>query len=240
MMRTRAPRIWCMAYAAVKKVLADSDAPPKSIVTATALGALDETKNYLDGVFKDGFGSPRNFIASVHNSMAGKLALDFKIKGPNLTVCDGQNSFASACVTASLLTEHDYPVLIVAVDERIALLDTIAPSFSDACRKYHNPAWEEAAIAFLCNSSSKGQNPSIHATGPILIHDLSPEQKCSELVQQMGSDTGSLPPLTQTSDSFIKPAIATYETLQNNQTGPHCIGSYSPSSLAAAVVKVCV
>ncbi len=240
MMRARAPRIWCMAYAAVKKVLTNCDTPPKSIVTATALGALDETKNYLDGVFKDGFGSPRNFIASVHNSMAGKLALDFKIKGPNLTVCDGQNSFASACVTASLLTARDYPVLIVAVDERIALLDTIAPSISDACRKYYNPAWEEAAVAFLCNSSSKEQKPSIQATGPTLINTLSPEQKCSELAQQMGSDTGSLPPLTQTSDSFIKSAIAAYETLQKNQTGPHCIGSYSPSSLAAAVIKICV
>ena len=106
--KRRDPRIWQMAYAAAHRVVSNGTAVPASIVCATALGALDETRNYLDGVFKDGFGSPRHFIASVHNSMAGKLALEFKIAGPNLTVCEGQNSFASALAAASLLSPEDY------------------------------------------------------------------------------------------------------------------------------------
>lgn len=240
MMRARAPRIWCMAYAAVKKIVTDNDTPPKAIITATALGALDETKSYLDGVFKDGFGSPRNFIASVHNSMAGKLALDFKINGPNLTICDGQNSFASALVTASLLTEHDFPVCIVAIDERIALLDTIIPHLSKECRQYLNAEWEEAAVALLCDNTPEIQKPCIRALGPQAIRSKDPAQKCADMAASFTEEHTPVPPLSETSDSFVKPAIITHELIANSQEGIHVIGSYSPSAQAAAVVNVCV
>ncbi len=240
MMRSRAPRIWCMAYAAVNKLLTDGDTPPKSIVTATALGALDETKNFLDGVFKDGFGSPRNFIASVHNSMAGKLALDFKINGPNLTVCDGQNSFASALVTASLLTEHDFPVCILAIDERIALLDTIVPRLSEECRQYLNVEWEEAAVAFLCDTTPEIQKPYVSALGPQVTRSEDPAQKCAEMADSFYKEHTPVLPLSETSDSFVKPAIITHELIAHSQEGNYSIGSYSPSAKAAAVVNVCV
>lgn len=240
MMRSRAPRIWCMAYAAVNKLLTDCDTPPKSIVTATALGALDETKSFLDGVFKDGFGSPRNFIASVHNSMAGKLALDFKINGPNLTVCDGQNSFASALVTASLLTEHDFPVCIVAIDERIALLDTIVPHLSEECRQYLNAEWEEAAVAFLLDNTPDIKKPCISALGPQATRSEDPAQKCADMAASFYEEHTPVPPLIETSDSFVKPAIITHELIAHSQEGTHVIGSYSPSAQAAAVVNVCV
>ena len=78
-LKRRDPRIWQMAYVATHRAIESSPLKPRSIVVATALGALDETKNFLDGVFSDGLGSPRNFIASVHNSMAGKIAQEFKI-----------------------------------------------------------------------------------------------------------------------------------------------------------------
>ena len=55
-LRARNPRIWRMVYAVVDRLLKDIDNKPKSLITATALGALDETINYLDGVYKDGFG----------------------------------------------------------------------------------------------------------------------------------------------------------------------------------------
>ncbi len=236
MARLRTPRIWQMAQIAVKRLLTDCSTPPQSIITATALGALDETKNYLDGVFKDGFGSPRNFIASVHNSMAGKLALDFDIEGPNLTVCDGQNSFASAMVTASLLTNADYPVLLVVVDEKIELLNTLLPHFSDNCREYLDKKWEEAAVAFLLDSSD-GKTPCMSAIGPELTGDQTPEEKCTEL-----ADIKEYPLLTlsETSDSFLKPALVVYEIIAGSRKGNHAIGSYSPSAHAAAVVNLCV
>ena len=202
--------------------------------------ALEETKNYLDGVYKDGFGSPRSFIASVHNSMAGKIAIDFNINGPNLTICDGQNSFASAIQTASLLTEDDYPALLVVIDEKIELFDTIIPYLSDNCRKYLNTEWEEATVALLLDSSSENKKPYITALGPLLIYDQSPEEKCTEMINTFSDSTISLLSLSETSDSFLKPAITTYEVINNTERGSFAVGSFSPSAQAAAVVNICV
>jgi len=108
-LKRRDPRIWQMAYVASLRVMTNLPVKPNAIMVATALGALDETKNFLDGVFTDGLGSPRNFIASVHNSMAGKLAQEFKVAGPNLTLCDGHNSLASAIGACALLQSGDFP-----------------------------------------------------------------------------------------------------------------------------------
>lgn len=238
--KSRTPRIWCMVYAVVDRLFRKIDNKPKSLIAATALGALDETKNYLDGVYKDGFGSPRSFIASVHNSMAGKIAIDFKIKGPNLTICDGQNSFASAIQTASLLTEEDYPVLLIVIDEKIELFDNIIPYLSYSCKKYLNTKWEEAAVAFLLDSSSENKKPYITAIGPLLIHDQSPEEKCSEMTGTLSESNISLLPLSETSDSFLKPAIKTYGIINNPEKGNFAIGSFSPSAQAVAVVNICV
>lgn len=239
MMRSRTPRIWRMVHAAVDKLLKGVDNKPKALIAATALGALDETINYLDGVYKDGFGSPRSFIASVHNSMAGKIAIDFKINGPNITVCDGQNSFASAIQTAALLNESYNPVLLVIVDEKIELLNNILPHLSDNCKAYLDPEWEEAAVAFLLDASSENREPYISATGPQLVRSHSPEEKCAEMVNAINNNIPLLP-LSETSDSFLKPAIKTHEIINNSEKGTYAIGSFSPSAQAAAVVSLCV
>lgn len=238
-MRMRESRIWCMAHAGVNKLLAGREIRPKSIIVATALGALADTQGFLDGLFTDGFGSPRSFIASVHNSMAGKLALDFGVKGPNLTVCDGQNSFASALVSASLLLESDFPVALIVTDEKVELLNQIAPHLSDICREYLDAEWEEAAVAFLLNNSDKPDIPSMAALSPGPVHDLSPKDKCTELAAAFENNP-SLLPLFETSDSFIKPAIIAHELLAQSKTGNHAIGSYSPTAKAAAVVNLCI
>ncbi len=238
-MKFRASRIWCMAYVAVNKLLTDADNKPKSIIVATALGAMDDTKGFLDGVFKDGFGSPRNFIASVHNSMAGKLALDFEIKGPNLTICDGQNSFASALVSASLLLKTDFPVVLVVIDEKVELLDTVIPHLSDKCKEYLVPDWEEAAVAFLLDNPTKTIEPYISAVGPQPVSDNSPEQKCANLTESFESSP-TLLSLSKTSDSFVKPAITAFNMISESIKGNHAIGSFSPSAQAAAVINLCI
>lgn len=241
MARSRTPRIWRMAHTVVNRILNDSDIKPKSVIVATALGALDETTGYLDGVLKDGFGSPRSFIASVHNSMAGKIALDYKIEGTNLTVCDGQNSFASAVQTAMLLYENDNPILLVIVDEKTELLNNIIPYLSDTCKKYLDSNWEEAAVAFLLDASSKVSAPSISVAGPQPVRNQKPEEKCIEMSANLNNNGSiQLLPLSETSISFIKPAIRLYEILNNSEKGSFAIGSFSPSAQAAAVVSVCV
>ncbi len=238
-MKLRAPRIWNMAYVVTQRILKDSENYPKSIVVSTALGALDETKNYLDGVFKDGFGSPRSFMTSVHNSIAGKIGIDFKIKGPNLTLCDGQNSFASSLVAASLFTKDDFPVLLIAIDEKIELFNTILPHLSDTCREYMDLNWEEAAVAFLLDPFYENKKPTILAKGPQLVYSQSPEQKCKDLAQRISKEFISLP-LTETSNSFLKPAIVTYEMIESRKRGNYIIGSFSPSAQAVASIALCI
>ena len=89
-LKRRDPRIWQMAYLAASRTLGKTDLKPNSIVIGTGLGALDETKNVLDGVYGEGFSSPRNFIASVHNSIAGKLALNSGSQVPTLQCVKGR------------------------------------------------------------------------------------------------------------------------------------------------------
>jgi hypothetical protein len=228
-----------MAYAVVDKLLSGTDCQPKSIVVATALGALEDTRIFLDGVFKDGFGSPRSFIASVHNSMAGKLALDFDIKGPNLTVCDGQNSFASALVSTSLLLPADFPVVLVVLDEKVDLLNTVTPHLSETCKEYLSAGWEEAAVAFLFDCATEKVEPFVSATGPHPVYGVSPKNKCAELAASF-ENSPILLPVSETSDSFIKPAIAACDMISEPKKGDHAIGSYSPSAKAAAVVNLCI
>jgi len=236
-MKRRDPRIWQLAHTASKRAVETANSRPKSVIAGTALGALDETKNFLDMLFKEGFGSPRNFIASVHNSMAGKIALDLEIPGPNLTVCDGHNSFASALATAALLDYESFPVLLLIIDEHIELLDILKPSFSDRCIPYIKENWEEAAVAFVIDRQNSDSKVGIRSAGPVPVNNKSPVKVCMELA--------GLP--TQKSDhlifeescfSFVQPAITAFDLISTGFTGSKTIGSYSPTSKSAAIVEI--
>ncbi|MBD3393334.1 MAG: hypothetical protein GF418_14495 [Chitinivibrionales bacterium] len=239
-LKRRDPRIWQLAYVASKRALDSAGKASKSIVCGTALGALDETRGYLDGVFKDGFGSPRHFIASVHNSMAGKLALEFKIDGPNLTVCEGQNTLASSIVTASLLSPEECPVLVVIVDENIALMQQVLPYLSNDCRAYLAEGWDEAAVALVLDAPAPRKEPCIAAVGPSAAGNGNPMEACAALAAGAGMDPRTLSPLDETSDSFLKPALCVDAWLRNRHTGEFGAGSYSPSARAAALVSLCL
>ncbi|MBD3320859.1 MAG: hypothetical protein GF350_07175, partial [Chitinivibrionales bacterium] len=165
-LKRRDPRIWHMAYAATKLVIDKGTDTPRSIITSTAFGALDETGNFLDSIYKTGFGSPRHFISSVHNSMGGKLAIEFTIKGPNLTFCDGPNSFASAIAACSLIEHEFFPVLVVAVDESIELLSSLRPYLAPECAGFLSSDWREAACAFIIDRNHSGKTPRIASAGP--------------------------------------------------------------------------
>lgn len=237
--KMRSPRIWQMAYAGTKALLEQVTVPPQSLISATALGALEETKLFLDGLYTEGFGSPRSFIASVHNSMAGKLAIDFKIPGPNLTICDGQNSFASALVTASLLQKSDFPVLLLAIDERTTLLDELTPYLSDSCKQFINSQWEEAAIAFLLDHSDRPGLPQISAYGPKPVESIPTEEELEAWAKEFHAECKPLP-LSETSDSFIKPALSIQNIIANKGANNSAVFSYSPSAKAMAATHLCL
>ena len=235
-MKRRDARIWQLAYAAAAPILNEAEHPPRSVIVGTALGALEETRQFLEGVFTDGLGSPRNFISSVHNSIAGKLALEFGIRGPNLTICDSHNSLASSIVTADLLTDRDFPVLLCIVDERIPLLDELYPHFSRRCRPYLNPDWNEAAVAFIIDRSGSPGRP-IRAFGPLCTQRRDPESVCRSVIRkELPLFIGTFL-FNECTTSFVQPAI-TAETLLAPGTGHSIIGSYSPTSGAVALVEI--
>ncbi len=234
--KRRDPRIWQMAWLAASRVLSAADSKANSIITGTALGALDETKNVLDGVYDTGFSSPRNFIASVHNSMAGKISLEFKIPGPNLTMCEGQNSFASAVSAAVLLDSSCFPVLLLVVDERIELLDRIHPYMSRKCSEYLCADWEEAAVAFLLGTAEQNSNTLIRSLGPFPADENDPGKSCREMVLRYLKPGCIIP--DNTSTSFVKPAISAFEWLNSSDPNPAAVCSYSPSSKGAAIVEL--
>jgi hypothetical protein len=239
-MKRRDPRIWQMAYVAAQRCIAQCLARPASIVVATALGALDETKNFLDGVFLDGFGSPRNFIASVHNSMAGKLALEFKIPGPNLTLCDGNNSFASAIAACGLLSENDFPALVIAVDENIELLDRLIPHLSPECGRELCNNKLEGAIAFVIDGKPEEHGLLIRSSGVLFIGDENPDVA---FTSALPPEINALPrmeiPPSKSRGSFISAATLAHEFMVKKASGGAVIGSFSPSSKSIGLVELC-
>jgi hypothetical protein len=239
-LKRRDPRIWQMAYVASLRAMTHCTIKPNSIVVATALGALDETKNFLDGVFTDGLGSPRNFIASVHNSIAGKLAQEFKVAGPNLTLCDGHNSLASAIGACSLLKDADFPALVVAVDENIELLNRLIPHLSPECKQALGNNRQEGAVAFILHNKGGDLGPRIRSIGPLFIGGKGPDAACSTLLQSQGpSNQTSVSLPSKTAGSFLSVPIAVREIFRGSIAGRYALCSFSPSSKAIAIVEVC-
>jgi len=238
--KRRAPRIWQMASVAAHRLC---DPRPeirlRSLVVATGLGALDETRCFLDGVFREGHGSPRNFIASVHNSMGGKLAQDLMIDGPSLTLCDAQNSFAAALGSVDLLHDNELPALVMVVDESVELLDQLLPHLSDGCRQFLRPGWREAAVAFLC-SRDGAAGPTLRAAGPMPVADVPADDTCGALsAEAFGADRNVLA-LAECSTSFPMPAMAAARLLRSGNRGRFVVPSYAPWAQALALVEVCV
>jgi len=237
-MRRRDPRIWHMAHVAVARCIAKSQSHPASILTATALGALDETKNFLDGIYSDGFGSPKNFIASVHNGMAGKLSLDLKIPGPNLTLCDGPNSFASAIAACECLYASDFPVLVVAVDESVELLDRLSPHLSEPCRRVIAGSKREGAIAFILSDTLAGGYPRIGSTGPLFIGNVKPDEAFNNNIPNAGGTPTVIMP-TEAGGGFIAAAVGAFDFIADPRRARTVIGSFSPSSKSISLIDLC-
>jgi hypothetical protein len=238
-MKRRDPRIWKMAYAASAQALAGAHGKPRSLCVATALGALDETKSFLDGVFSDGFGSPRNFIASVHNSMAGKLAMEFSIDGPNLTLCDGPNSFASAIAAAALLTTESLPCLVVAVDESIPLLRALAPYVPKECALGSESMACEGAVALLLDNHQPGNAASVRAVASTPVGARTPEDCAGDCVQQFGK-AGAQVEFAGAQSWFLVPALRVHAALSDGVPGTRIVASYSFSSKACAAIEVTI
>lgn len=240
--KRRTPRIWQMALVATGRLLEQTETQPKSIVVATAFGALDETCAFLEGVYRTGLGSPRNFIASVHNSMAGRLAIELGVAGPNLTLCDGQNSFASALTSIDILTDSDFPVLLLSIDENTELLRTrIAPQVSSLCKPYMAQDGDEGAVALLLTRNQAPSRRSMRAIGPVpLSKGDTPDTACERLARQHFDQPYRLFGLHESSSWVMRPGQLVEELLGKHDSGRFVVGSYSPTAHTIALVELCV
>jgi Beta-ketoacyl synthase, N-terminal domain len=238
-LKRRDPRIWHMAYVAAARALKASDRRPRAVVVGTALGALDETRNFLDEIFGDGFGSPRHFIASVHNSMAGKLAVEFSIDGPNLTFCDGQNSLSSAISACGAILRNDqFPALVVCVDEDIPLLGEIVPRLSKTCGDFLRDHHGEGAFALLLDKDKGGGSPRVRASGCVYIGDQDAMDLAASLFQTTSPDATVVHP--SEIRSFVAAALQVYECIRTAVPGRTVIGSFSPSSRSCAAIEITI
>ena len=108
-LKRKTPSVFQAAYLAAQKIIDERNKKPQAIICVSALGCLNETISFLDKLDETDFGSPKDFVYSVHNSLGAMLAKEFEIFGPNLTLMS--KSLSDAKTVADLFEEKD--VLIV-------------------------------------------------------------------------------------------------------------------------------
>lgn len=116
----RMSRIIRMGLWAGRKALEQAGVSmPDAILTATALGANDDTEKFLRSFSGTGTtGSPTPFIQSTHNALGGQLALALQCTSYNMTYTQRGASFESALEDAALLlAEGASAVLCGAAEE---------------------------------------------------------------------------------------------------------------------------
>jgi hypothetical protein len=113
-LKRKTPEIFQLAYLATKDVIENQAEKPQAIICVSMLGCLNETVSFLDKLQDTNFGSPKDFVYSVHNSLGAMLAKEFEILGPNLAIVDKNIDSAKTC--AEILDEQT--VLLVFFDDK--------------------------------------------------------------------------------------------------------------------------
>jgi len=169
--------------------------------------------------------------------MAGKIALELKITGPNITVCEGQDSLASAISIIDSFDESAFPVLIVLIDEHIDLLDKLHPSFSSLCKDNLSADWNDGAFAMILDKQSDIHSLSIRASAAV------PRQESIaaslELARNSLTDNETmLPTVELCKRSYIEPGIRAHAAINDRNTSRSLIGSYAPASDSVAIIDI--
>lgn len=95
----RLGRLQVMSLLAAKKALLSAEGGAETgVYVGTGLGSLGETAAFLENMIQqeENFPKPANFINSVHNAAGSSLALEFSLKGENITVAHRDISFDAA------------------------------------------------------------------------------------------------------------------------------------------------
>lgn len=115
----RMKRLPRMTLALAEDLLAGRESGPGTAFLGTGWGPLSETHDFIDRLFKSNEerSSPTDFVGSVHNAVAGQVAIRHRITGANVTATGGNVSFEQALYLAGLLSPLDDSVLVAGVDE---------------------------------------------------------------------------------------------------------------------------
>ncbi len=96
----RLGRLQVMCLLAAKKagLTLDAYASDTGVYVGTGLGSLNETAAFIEGMVLNGeeLVKPGNFVNSVHNAAASSLAVEYSLKGENITVAHREISFDAA------------------------------------------------------------------------------------------------------------------------------------------------
>ncbi|MFC1888477.1 beta-ketoacyl synthase N-terminal-like domain-containing protein [Thermodesulfobacteriota bacterium] len=123
----RMKRLPRMALALATAALADcsGENTPRAIFLGTGWGPLSETGDFLTRLFKtnEKFSSPIDFVGSVHNAIAGQIAIRLNATGTNITTTGGDASFEQALFMDGLFSRREDDIsLLIGADEAHPLL----------------------------------------------------------------------------------------------------------------------
>ncbi len=155
---------------------------PGSVFFGTGWGGLSETHDFLKALYEtdERFSSPTDFMGSVHNATAGRIAIKFGAKGPNITTTGGDYSFEQALMSAHLMaTEKDKPVLVMGADEFHPELSGV---FDASVRKAATSS--DGGGALLLRRGKTGSGPRLK---PLFYENVNENPHVvSSLVQSLG------------------------------------------------------
>jgi len=142
-LKRKTPKIFQLAYLAAREAVFSHNKKPQAVICASSLGCLDETISFLDKLHDTNFGSPKDFVFSVHNSLGAMLAKEFEISGANLTLV--ADDIDDAKFLAQIIDEKT--ILLVYFDAK----NEFAQKVLEKCgEKIQSGSW---ASAVLCEKN---------------------------------------------------------------------------------------
>lgn len=157
-MRRMSPLLLMGVYSALQ-VLPETDIKVAGIISATGLGCIRDTYNFLTKMVEQqeqGI-SPTAFIQSTHNTLAGNLGILIQNHGYNITWTQGFYSFYSALrdgIRQTILNPAN-PYLLISSDEMTEDILKIIGRMPCGDRQ---TTWMPCSSAFLIGSAPSGKN----------------------------------------------------------------------------------
>jgi 3-oxoacyl-(acyl-carrier-protein) synthase len=157
-----------------------SSEKPEAVFFGTGWGALSETSDFLNKIFETGgkYGSPTDFVGSVHNAPAGQAALFFGAKGANVTATSGDSSFEQALLMAQMLNETDRNALLIGADEFHTQMTPLLDASSEIS---HDNA--DGGAAFLVSDEESAAGPSLN----ILFYERNSMEHLQSLIERLNT-----------------------------------------------------